>query len=300
MIATKDLYMQACHNSNVLHQMTDEERFQLQAHLRQMYLDVEKICDKHNLTIMLAYGSVLGAVRHQGFIPWDDDMDVCMPREDYDKFVKIYALELPERYKVFAPNGNSPISRFAKVVDTTTRFLTPGEGDGSEKCGIFLDIFPLENTPVNKWHIKYRMYVTFFLEYVATSVSQYVTKSEDYKQLMNYSKATRRNYRFRNFIGMLFSWRSYEGWLRSIDKFTQYSKDTGYYARPVGPAGYKSFMPVEKSIYTPVSRGKFDDIEVYLPNQPIAFCEMQYGDWQKLPPEEERWQHFIKDIKFEK
>ena len=291
--------MEVCNKSSLLHAMTNDELLLLQAHLRQMYLDIEKVCDIHGLRVMIAFGSVLGAVRHQGFIPWDDDIDVLMPREDYDKFVQLYAEELPSKYKVYAPNSkNGAISRFCKVVDTTTRFITPLiEGDKDEN-GFFLDIFPLENTPSSMWLVKCRMYWSFFLMYVADSVAQYEGRNKFAENLMNGSKAARRNYRFRQFIGWFFSLKSRQTWYNLIDKFQNYRKDTGYVCWPAGPTCLKSFIPREKEIFFPLRRGKFDDIEVYLPAQPEKFCELQYGDWQELPPENKRYQHYIKEMKF--
>jgi lipopolysaccharide cholinephosphotransferase len=108
MFRTKDIYMQMCHQSDELHELTEEERIRLQAHLRKMYKDVEAVCLRHGLTVMLADGSVLGAIRHGGFIPWDDDIDLNMPRRDYEEFINTYASELPDHYKVFAlfpPSG---------------------------------------------------------------------------------------------------------------------------------------------------------------------------------------------------
>lgn len=87
MLSTKDLYMKACIQSKDLHATADEERSRLQEHLRKMYLKIEKLCDRHYLRMCTGYGTVLGAIRHNGFIPWDDDMDLLMPREDYDKLI---------------------------------------------------------------------------------------------------------------------------------------------------------------------------------------------------------------------
>lgn len=301
LLRTKELYLEACHKSKDLHVLSRDELQQLQAHLRKMYLDVEKICAKHGLRMMVGFGSVLGAVRHNGFIPWDDDMDLLMPREDYDKLIHEYAKELPSNYKLFAPNSkNGAKTRFCKIIDMNTKFITPFDDVNDMNNGIFLDIFPLENTPTNKCHITIRKYCSFFLMYVADSVAHYNVRTEAIRKLMSYSCLTRCNYLFRQAIGCVFSFYNYKKWYNIIDKYQNYRKDTGFLCWPAGPANGNSFQPREKSMFLPISRGKFDDIEVNLPAQPIKFCELQYGNWKKLPTSEERWQHFLVEIKFSK
>ena len=76
--------------SNLLHPLSDEEMKQLKDVLLQIYDDVSGLCDKYGLVYMLGYGSCLGAVRHKGYIPWDDDLDMIMPRESYMKFIDLF------------------------------------------------------------------------------------------------------------------------------------------------------------------------------------------------------------------
>jgi lipopolysaccharide cholinephosphotransferase len=299
MFATKDLYMSACMKSKDLHVMTDEERLQLQAHLRGMYLEIEKVCDRHHLQMCTGYGTVLGAIRHQGFIPWDDDMDLIMPRVDYDKLINEYCDELPDNFKIYAPNGKEDaVTRFAKVVDTKTRFIFPGAND--EECrGIFIDIFPLENTMSNELFVKIKRLFAMVLMVISSSVDQHQTGEVTYKKLMCSSSQGKKTYMLRDFIGRVFSFASKKTWYNLLDNFLQHSKSSDLCVVPSGDgAQWKYFKPYPKSIYFPAKKMNFDDIEVYVPNQAEIHCEIEYGDWSWIPPVEERWQHFIKEIRF--
>lgn len=297
MLATKDLYMKACMQSKELHAITDEERTRLQAHLREMYLEIEKVCGRHELKMCTGYGTVLGAVRHQGFIPWDDDMDLLMPREDYDKLINEYANELPSNYRIYAPLCKFQRgSRFAKVIDINTRFLGPGEEDKNEN-GVFIDIFPLEYAPKSKWLLNWRNNYTRFLLLVASSVLQYESKNETYKRLMCSSPAGTRVYKFRNFIGMLFSFKSGKGWNDRIATYTHYKKDTGIVNVPTDGGLIKSLISYPLDSYFPAKKVQFDDISVYVPKETEDYLIHNYGDWHWIPPVEERWQHFIKEIR---
>ena len=75
-----------------LRQLTEQESDEMKKALMEMYKDVARVCAEHGLTLMMCGGSCLGAIRHQGFIPWDDDLDLCMPRGDYEK-IKSLLLE---------------------------------------------------------------------------------------------------------------------------------------------------------------------------------------------------------------
>lgn len=286
-----------CHEARELHCMTDEERTRLQSHLRKMYQEIEKVCDRHGLTVMAAYGTVLGAVRHHGFIPWDDDLDLFMPREDYDKLIELYADELPAQFKIFAPNSkNQPIYRFAKVVDTSTKFVMPVSDASKEWSGVFIDIFPLENTPTNALLIEVRRLWLCSLMYIATSVVQYEDKSSLYREIMCSNSSSRKNYRFRNAIGWLFSWKEGTWWYNCFDRWAQWHKDTGFWSIPTAGGKKKYFTPIEKSYYVPAKKMSFDDIEVYVPNETIKHLQDEYGEWQVIPQNEDRWQHFIQNV----
>lgn len=118
--------------------------------LKQIQLEilkfVDKFCKENNLKYFLAYGTLLGAVRHKGYIPWDDDIDIVMFREDYEKFVTTFK---NEKYKVFATEVNSKYPYpFAKVGDIRTYFEE--EINDVIDTGVNIDVFPLDYIPESK------------------------------------------------------------------------------------------------------------------------------------------------------
>jgi len=106
--------------------------------------ELDRICKKNDITYYLAWGSCIGAVRHQGFIPWDDDIDVCMPMNDFKKFKKICATELksPYFYQDMHTDINSPFS-WAKIRNTQTCSMIREMANFPHNWGICIDIFPL-------------------------------------------------------------------------------------------------------------------------------------------------------------
>lgn len=105
---------------------------------------VVKFCEKNNIEYWLDWGTLLGCIRHKGFIPWDDDIDIHMPREDYDKFIELEHNNPDSKYRILSPKYNKDYYySFAKMVDNDTTL----EEIGLRKIkdlGVYVDIFPLD------------------------------------------------------------------------------------------------------------------------------------------------------------
>jgi len=111
----------------------------------------DSICKKHNLKYTLIAGSLLGAVRHKGFIPWDDDLDVAMPRNDYDKLLKIPGEEFEYPFFLQTPATDKGYhKRFAKLRNSLTTEIPYKDAVFNYNHGIFLDILPLDAIPDNE------------------------------------------------------------------------------------------------------------------------------------------------------
>lgn len=126
---------------------TNETLRRLQLTQLEMLKEIVRICDKHNLQYYLIGGTLLGAVRHKGFIPWDDDLDIAMPRKDYEKLIVLYSNEFPNEYFIdsFETNPDYYLP-FCKVRKKNTILCEALYKNAKNKKEIFVDIFPLDLT----------------------------------------------------------------------------------------------------------------------------------------------------------
>ena len=146
MLKTFQAFKQYSGSSLNTHTLSDEEIKATQKILLAMMDDFAALCRKHGLTYFLTGGSALGAVRENGFIPWDDDIDIIMPRKDYDRLPQIVEQECGDQYWVQSIQTSEAFDLcFAKFRKKGTKYVELFESE-PERAGFFLDVFPLEDT----------------------------------------------------------------------------------------------------------------------------------------------------------
>ena len=128
--------------------LSPEEFRKMQLMQTDMLVELDRVCRKHNITYSLTGGTLLGAVRHKGYIPWDDDADVGMLREEYEKFKKV-AHELDPELCYFQDHTTDEGYRwgYGKLRRTGTRYVRVGQEHMKGKTGVFIDIFPIDDVP---------------------------------------------------------------------------------------------------------------------------------------------------------
>ena len=133
---------------NTLELCPDQLR-KLQMVLLDMMSEVDRICRKHDIKYTMIGGTLLGAVRHGGFIPWDDDVDLGMPRREYERFRAVCQTELDQDKFFFQDNTTDPDYRwgYARIRRKDSEFVRVGQEHMKMKTGIFLDIYPHDNVP---------------------------------------------------------------------------------------------------------------------------------------------------------
>lgn len=279
--------------SPLLHVMNDDELRHLQLNILNIYLDLQDYCDRHGLTIMMAYGSALGAVRHHGFIPWDDDIDVLMPRKDYEYLVQHFSEEYDEKYWMVSPiNSNKCTCYFGKIISKKTIYKGIGASDDGLN-GTFVDIFPIENFP-KKW-LSVRKTIDLGLKFAGSCLRSYKSNSPHFKKMMKQSREAYLSYCIRRAIGFCFSFFSYRHWALIYDKFVQYSSETG---RLHDPTGDYRWVGYEASVLLPPRKMEFEGHMVYVPNHVEEYLQSEFGpDFMQLPPEEKRVKHYAEEFK---
>jgi lipopolysaccharide cholinephosphotransferase len=260
-----------------------------------MYQDVAVVCEKYNLCIMLSYGSVIGAIRHKGFIPWDDDMDVMMPRKDYNMLIKIFNKELGDKYYLSVPrNGDDSRTLFMTINKKNTLMVGVTDFIVKNMKGIKLDVFSIEDVPNNFLMQKIKGSLAVLFRFIVLSINFYLDKN--HKQYYSSSVQAKLWFYFRYFIGASVSIFSRRYLYDKYDSFVSSSKGNKFVTICTsGRGGYlKEILP--RDVFFPVSKGIFEGIEVNLPNKPDVYLRREYGDYMRIPPPEKRERHYFIDF----
>lgn len=275
-----------------IHIITDDELKQLQDCFLEIIKDIDAACQKYGICYMAAGGTALGSVRHQGFIPWDDDVDLLMPRADLKRFLEIFDEALGDKYEMTSPDSKYPLeSMISAVYKKNTIKASFQTMDTSLPQGVHIDIFAIESVPVNPVARRIKGLTAMGLQYIAVSTLFRHFTNEHKKEFFYQTDAGKFNYRLRMAVGFLFSFRSYEKWGTTFDRFVQCKKDTGLWAVPTDIGHYFGHI-MPKDVYYPPIKGPFEDMMINLPHNPDAYLKNQYGDYMVIPPVEDRESHW--------
>ncbi len=272
----------------------DELRSKIQAALLEMLLDIDRVCTQNNIEYFLNGGSCLGAVRHKGFIPWDDDIDISMKRDEYKKFITAFEKHLSDKYILNAPNySDESIARFPKVLKKDSLYIT-NDTTNPNLCKLYVDIFLAENIPDNKIRKLFKGIICNLLEFIAGQVHFIKTSTKQERKIHKRYDAI--SYYIRCLIGKLFSLISISKYNNMIDKIVQCnesnSKNCGF---PTDRRHYFGEV-FPKTIFSSVVRVPFEGYMLPIPVDYEEYLKKSYGDYMKIPNEEEREHHYIRKI----
>ena len=131
-------------------ELDEKQLKKLQIVLLNILVDVDSFCKENDIQYFLGGGSALGAIRHGGFIPWDDDIDINMTRENYNKFISLFPKTMSDKYWLHTPEYTNDYALLLSRVRLKGTCVKTREDFFNDECGAFIDIFVVENTPNNK------------------------------------------------------------------------------------------------------------------------------------------------------
>lgn len=257
-----------------------------------------KICDKYGLKYYMIGGTMLGAIRHQGFIPWDDDIDLGMPREDYEKFLSVAQKELPANYSIVNYKTDKNYQYYiTRILDKETKVIEERIGNDNKYTHASIDIFPIDGTPNNKLLRKiYFFRVIFHRAMMSLCYRDSIDRKRKRGILENIALLF-----LEKFPITLFTTPYKQKEI--IDKLLRKNnfENSEYIGNIMGAYRTKEIVP--KSFYGEGKMYKFEDIELRGLDKYDEYLKWTYGDYMKLPPEDQRKTHFkiveIKGIKFD-
>lgn len=277
---------------NMIHEVTDEELKELQNVFLKMLKDIDRVCEKNHICYMAAGGTALGSIRHKGFIPWDDDVDIIMPRKDLNKFVQIFDKELGDQYEMTSPNSKYQLESMISAIYLKNTYKASFNAYNTPfPKGIHIDIFAIESVPRNKLVRNIKGFIALGLQYVGVSAIFYKFRNAEKKKFFYQTIGGKINYKLRCTVGFLTSFMPYYFWGNLFDRFVRCKKDTGIWAVPTDIGHYFGHI-MDKSIYYPPIKGQFEDMMINLPHNPDEYLKNQYGDYMKIPSIEDREKHY--------
>ena len=265
-------------------------------HLHNILLMILKdfidFCDEHDITYFIDGGSTLGCVRHQGFIPWDDDIDVILFRDQYDKFLK-YRHEFDDKYEILNMEDYDDYCRlFSKISLKGTRQGEYCDRNSDYTFGINIDVFAFDNIPNSRINQKlfsfhFKMFRKLVQVYEMINSDVYVSKTKE---------------RIGHIIRFLFkTFRIDSKFVKKQGrKLIEKSKklDSNYVSSFGTPYDLYAF---DKSIFDHSIKAKFESLEVNLAHDYEKYLRINYGDdYMELPPVEKRINHKHNGLDFGK
>ncbi len=275
-----------------LTELTDGDIKDIQRVLLGMIDDFDAFCRKHSLTYFLCGGTALGAVRHGGFIPWDEDADIGMPRRDFEKFRKAFTAEYGDKYHLQSIyTGEKYDLAFMKVRKKGTKYIELFETE-PESAGIFIDIYPLDNLPDNAVLRFFHGAVSDFL-FLCCSCVRVKEKKERFLDYLQNKKAIRL-IKLKAFLGTLIGFYSLNKWCRIADRWSSKCKNENsrYVSYPSGRKHYFGEKCTRASYY-PKKEISFEGRPLYIMNDPHEYLTALYGDYMEIPPVDARERHTV-------
>ena len=292
-----ELMNELAKRTDYLRELTDDESKALKQALLAMYVDIASLCEAHGLTVMLCGGSCLGSIRHKGFIPWDDDLDLLMPRRDYEQLITLLAQgALGEKYEYNTPNPTTDAKNaFLKIYRKHTRNVDIYSDNSPFPQGISIDVFALDAVPRTRLGQSIKGLIANGLQFISIVVLYAQYPSEHLKEFMSLDSDMKRRYRIKCFLGKIFGIIPHRKWVWWFDRFVASDRTDRPWGIPTGRKYYNGEI-FPREVFVPARKAEFEGIQVFIPNEYDPYLRNLYKDYMQLPPADKRERHFIIEL----
>ena len=261
--------------------MTEELLRELQLKQLDMLVFFKEFCEKNNLRFYLIGGCLIGALRNGGFVPWDDDVDVLMPREDYEKLHKLWHEQKTDgRFRLLKTDDEMFTGNiFMTVTDTNYTMVKANQVDVDIPHGLVMDVFPLDVCPDSRFARKMQYVWTMLYSLFLAQIVP-----ENHGGLIGFGSRVLlgifRGKKLRNWI-----WRFCE------KKMTKYKLEENKCVTELCSGPYWMKMEYPKHIYDGVAYVNFEGYDMPCMSGYDEYLTMVFGDYMSLPPEEKQVPH---------
>lgn len=257
--------------------LTTEQVRKMQLKGLQMTMFFDEFCKKHNLLYYFCGGCCIGAIRHKGFVPWDDDVDVFMPRDDYEKLKELW-VDTPEYSIQYTTKDFLTENQFLTICDNNTTFIKTYQKDLDMNHGLVLDVLPLDGCPTG-WRRKIqKLWALLYSLFIVGKAPE------------NHGKAIYLVGKFLLALAKPKSWR-YRIWRFCERKMSQYPISECAYITELCAGPHYMKNEYKKEWFEKAVRVEFEGQLLPIPVGYDGYLRMAFGDYMQLPPEEKRVCH---------
>ena len=249
-----------------------------------------KICEENDLTYYMYAGSLLGTIRHQGFIPWDDDLDVVMFRDDFEKFKEIFIANPHDKIKLLSCETEEDYFHLlSKLTLKDTLFEEKWVSQVNFHIGVNIDVFVLDDLSDNNFKRNYQLKKSFLYNKLLIMSK---IKLDDLPFLSKL--ITHTGYYILNLLGIKPKWLN----KRCLNFLKKYKNPNCEFVFDISATAEEYPQIFNKKEFKKVKKAKFEDIEVNVPSNYDEILKSLYGDYMKLPPEDDRYNHITETLDF--
>ena len=250
-------------------------------------LEIRRICDKYNIQYSLAYGTLLGAVRHKGFIPWDDDVDVIMTRDNYNKFHYACQFDLDPHFYLESMDNNTKYSLlFPKLCLRGTKMTDYFSDGGGVHYGIWVDIFICDNAPEKKIIQLGHKFVIKLLKATCNAKLNVGLVNSPLKRFLRLILTSPLQLLDINQIKILMK--------HVVEKYN--SRESTYVLDAGSPDYWRNLFP--RYIFDDYCLIEFENISFSISKYYHELLQITYGDYMIIPPDSERERHVLTEFSF--